>query len=60
MADLGRNVGALVVAEGVESSATLEAVIDARICLIQGHLIATPLAVGELLEHRLVRARSGA
>lgn len=55
MADLGRNVGALVIAEGVETEPTLESVIDARICLIQGHLIARPLPIGELLEHPLVR-----
>jgi EAL domain-containing protein (putative c-di-GMP-specific phosphodiesterase class I) len=55
IADLGRNVGALVVAEGVESKRTLDAVIDSRICLIQGHLIARPLPLGELLEHPLVR-----
>jgi EAL domain-containing protein (putative c-di-GMP-specific phosphodiesterase class I) len=55
IADLGRNVGALVVAEGVESKRTLDAVIDARICLIQGHLLARPLPLGELLEHPLVR-----
>lgn len=53
--ELGRNTGALVVAEGVESPATLDAVIDARICLIQGHLIAKPLSLGELLDHPLVR-----
>lgn len=60
VAELGRNVGALVVAEGVESTTTLDAVIDARICLVQGHLIATPLALGELLDHPLLRRRSGA
>jgi EAL domain-containing protein (putative c-di-GMP-specific phosphodiesterase class I) len=61
IADLGRNVGALVVAEGVESKRTLEAVIDARICLIQGHLLAMPIPLGELLDHPLVRKpRSGA
>jgi EAL domain-containing protein (putative c-di-GMP-specific phosphodiesterase class I) len=53
--ELGRNVGALVVAEGVETTATLDAVIDARICLIQGHLIAKPIAIEELLAHPLVR-----
>lgn len=54
--ELGRNVGALVVAEGVESPATLDAVIDAGICLIQGHLIAKPLGLSELLDHPLVRS----
>jgi EAL domain-containing protein (putative c-di-GMP-specific phosphodiesterase class I) len=58
--ELGRGVGALVVAEGVESAATLDAVVDARICLIQGHLIAKPIPLHELLEHPLVRsARKG-
>jgi EAL domain-containing protein (putative c-di-GMP-specific phosphodiesterase class I) len=56
VADLGRNVGALVVAEGVESTATLESVVDARICLIQGHLIARPMPMSELLDHPLVRS----
>jgi EAL domain-containing protein (putative c-di-GMP-specific phosphodiesterase class I) len=54
--ELGRNVGALVVAEGVESARTLDAVVDARICLIQGHLIAKPLPMSELLAHPLLRS----
>jgi EAL domain-containing protein (putative c-di-GMP-specific phosphodiesterase class I) len=52
--DLGRRVGALVVAEGVEQDSTLNAVIDARICLVQGHLLAKPLTRDDLLKHPLL------
>ena len=55
--ELGRRVGALVVAEGVEADSTLNAVIDARICLVQGHLIAKPLGIEELLRHPLLAAQ---
>jgi EAL domain-containing protein (putative c-di-GMP-specific phosphodiesterase class I) len=53
--ELGRSVGALVVAEGVETARTLDAVMDAQICLIQGHLVARPITMTELLAHPLVR-----
>jgi len=52
--ELGRRVGALVVAEGVEASSTLNAVIDARICLVQGHHLAKPLDIETLLAHPLL------
>jgi EAL domain-containing protein (putative c-di-GMP-specific phosphodiesterase class I) len=54
--ELGRRVGALVVAEGVEANSTLSAVVDARICLVQGHLLAKPLSREDLLKHPLMAA----
>jgi diguanylate cyclase (GGDEF)-like protein/PAS domain S-box-containing protein len=40
--DIGRAVGAVVVAEGVESPAQLEAVLDAGCTLAQGYLLVQP------------------
>jgi EAL domain-containing protein (putative c-di-GMP-specific phosphodiesterase class I) len=58
VAELGRRVGARVIAEGVESDATLTATLRAGISLVQGNLLARPLSLEELLEHPLVVART--
>jgi EAL domain-containing protein (putative c-di-GMP-specific phosphodiesterase class I) len=59
MGELARTVGASVVAEGVESDASLRAVIGAQISLVQGNLFAQPLPIEKLLDHPfLLRAPS--
>ncbi len=60
VAELGRRVGARVVAEGVEAEESLTATIDSGICLVQGMLLAPPLALRELLEHPLLQSPSRA
>jgi EAL domain-containing protein (putative c-di-GMP-specific phosphodiesterase class I) len=60
VSDLARNVGARVVAEGVESDASLRAVIESQICLVQGNLFAQPLPLEKLRVHPLVRPARGA
>jgi EAL domain-containing protein (putative c-di-GMP-specific phosphodiesterase class I) len=58
LADLGRRVGARVVAEGVESDASLTATLRSGIRLVQGVLLARPLSAEELAEHPLLLARA--
>jgi EAL domain-containing protein (putative c-di-GMP-specific phosphodiesterase class I) len=57
VAELGRRVGARVVAEGVESEASLTATLRSGICLVQGILLARPLSLPELLDHPLLQAQ---
>jgi EAL domain-containing protein (putative c-di-GMP-specific phosphodiesterase class I) len=57
VAELGRRVGARVVAEGVESDASLTATLRSGICLVQGMLLARPLTPNELRAHPLFLAR---
>lgn len=59
VAELARSVGARVVAEGVESDASLRAVIESQISLVQGNLFAQPLPLEKLCAHPLVRLPSG-
>ncbi len=56
VARLASRVGARVVAEGVETIDTLKAVNELGIDLIQGFLVAPPLASQAALEHRLLAA----
>jgi EAL domain-containing protein (putative c-di-GMP-specific phosphodiesterase class I) len=58
VSDLGRRVGARVVAEGVETDATLTATLRSGICLVQGVLLARPLSLRELNEHPLFLAHA--
>jgi EAL domain-containing protein (putative c-di-GMP-specific phosphodiesterase class I) len=58
VAELGRRVGARVVAEGVESEASLTATLRSGICLVQGMLLARPLSLRELTEHPLFLAHA--
>jgi EAL domain-containing protein (putative c-di-GMP-specific phosphodiesterase class I) len=58
MAELGRRVGARVVAEGVESDASLTATLRSGIRFVQGVLLARPLSEPELREHPLFLARA--
>jgi EAL domain-containing protein (putative c-di-GMP-specific phosphodiesterase class I) len=46
---LARDLGSSVVAEGVESAADLETVLDLGIPLIQGYIFSRPLPIAELL-----------
>lgn len=58
VAELGRRVGARVVAEGVESDASLTATLRSGIYLVQGILLARPLSLRELCEHPLYLAHA--
>ena len=60
VAELGRRVGARVVAEGVESEATLTAVLRSGICFVQGNLLARPLTREQLVAHPLFLSHPGA
>lgn len=58
LAELGRRVGARVVAEGVESDASLTATLRSGIRLVQGILLARPLSAKGLREHPLFLSRA--